>query len=75
VRERAQDFGAPFVSRRFERTGGVFEFGQFFGRRGGSEIAEAARGKPKPDFSSVLDAIERPERGLDRVPHPLAATT
>ena len=69
--ERAQARGAAFVPRRFEGAGGVFELGQFLGRRGGREIAEPARGEAKPRLPSVVLAFERPERRLDRIPHPL----
>ncbi len=69
--ERAQRRGAAFAPCRFERSGSVFEFHEFLGRRGGGEIAEPARGEPKPHLAPVVLALERAERGLDRVAHPL----
>ncbi len=73
--QRAQARGAAGGARRLQSAGGVFEFGQFLGGRRRGEIAEAARREPEPDFSPVLDPVERPERRLDRVAHPLGATT
>ena len=58
-------------SRDFERTGGVLEFGELLGRRHGRERREAARREPEPPLAAVLDDVERPERRLDRVAHPL----
>ena len=69
--ERAQGRGAASVPRRCEGAGGVFEFREFLGRRGGGETAEAARGEPEPHLAPVVLALERAERGLDRIPHPL----
>ncbi len=73
--QRAQARGAAAATARVQGPGGVFQFGQFLGGRRRGEIAEAARREPEPDFSAVLDPVERAERRLDRVPHPLGATT
>ena len=71
VAQRVEMRGAIRGLGRFERAGGVFQFGQFVERRRRDKTVKAARGQAKALLAAIIDVVQHAKNIFHHVAHAL----